>query len=587
MILLICVVVPLAIGYIWPVDEGERTIYNVTDTKNVTEDFTNGTVGLYADYMDLYNNNFYQIYENNNRFFVPVFDPVSTSTSNSGLPVMSYYTQYKAVPIDQEDGAFVFTLEEWANTINPPAEAGTVSAVIISSFGWGENAIMMGYDQQFDYIIYYYDSGIALYSDPDDKGLHPMTEDNEIYLYYYGTGQTHPVLTTWLSYTGRYAVLSEGFKISNEVNNIWSNTYDNKIIDILFKTASVSEQFHMIFDVPNGNGGTQQRNLWVQFENNGNIWLTTDINGQHSTTYEYKKLGSAADIPFVLLRIDVINKTISLSALQGMNNYTDNYVSYIRSSVLIECDLTPITSFTYNATAASMSWYIPRTYSNITQTKGIDNARVNLRSYDANDFQIDFRTTQLTPNDDYMRADRGSMELLGITSGGTQDIYFIRIGSDGYVTVLNGVSPPRAVSGGQGGGSENQDPDPDSDLQYIHVPLKGLKIQFIDNAVYFNGMKGIEFSSYQAQIRLTLIGEWLTQIFFSDLEKSTTPTYEWEPGGFGLGVVGYASIGLLTSFAAAMIAMLNGRRTGGGSALYIFVSGICGFIYLLIMMNGL
>lgn len=121
------------------------------------------------------------------------------------------------------------------------------------------------------------------------------------------------------------------------------------------------------------------------------------------------------------------------------------------------------------------------------------------------------------------------------------------------------------------------------------MPIRNLTVFAAGNgdgtsSVYVNG---VLIATNVASPFVTLGGTWNTSVILSDMDSYTYWTYSKDAGGFGLDVVGFCTVGLITSIGAFLAAVVAGRRSGGRFALLALVAGICAAFFLLMISNNL
>ena len=84
---------------------------------------------------------------------------------------------------------------------------------------------------------------------------------------------------------------------------------------------------------------------------------------------------------------------------------------------------------------------------------------------------------------------------------------------------------------------------------------------------------------------IVLNGAWILTAYVYKTEAYTYTTLEWDLGTFNLDATGFCLVGLLCSFVAFVGLGLWGRRSGGKVAALAFVALLCAFVYLTILMG--
>lgn len=121
------------------------------------------------------------------------------------------------------------------------------------------------------------------------------------------------------------------------------------------------------------------------------------------------------------------------------------------------------------------------------------------------------------------------------------------------------------------------------------VPIRNMSIFAAGNGdntsnIYANGVL-VASNVYNPAV--VLGGMWNTTIILADMDSYTYWTYTKDAGGFGLDVVGFCTVGLITSIGAFLGAVIAGKRSGGRFGLLALVAGICAAFFLLMISNNL
>lgn len=118
------------------------------------------------------------------------------------------------------------------------------------------------------------------------------------------------------------------------------------------------------------------------------------------------------------------------------------------------------------------------------------------------------------------------------------------------------------------------------------VPVRGLRILSLvldgKQEIFIDGMQVMSIATPQ-NITVTLEGDWYTSVILSKVTQSTTTSYTWNIGNFGLDQAGFCFVGLLSCVAVAIAGSLWGR-TSGESTLALHITMIlCGIAYLVML----
>ena len=551
-VVLMCVICPILTGFVWPVSEGTETVYNVEKTQNITDDYMTGTVDLYGEFTDIYANNINIFAQHEDDGYMMSAQPAALTLTDTGLPALNPYGNYIMTYHANQDPYEISDIDSFIDYLNP--HAGKVYGVVFMIGDWDEIDID-GTDGEVAYsFIYYPGSKTYQYLDQDYQWLTPVTGVTGIT--YCATDGSYDINVQYLielTSPVHYADLSKGFILYNAnetfgVDNVWLNGYENSMVDILFKTHADMD-IYLKFRNQRIGGGFET--LWMYVDDYTDS-IRFYLNGDAMI------LGSIDDYPYILLRFDASNDVISLSGLPGMTSYMDSYESMIRKTVSMDYPLSDIHYILMKNAwhGVEITYYIPKTISNITHVTGINNKSNNISLYgDGLNYQVTLKLPQLYPTDEFYPDYFGSISFAGA---------YGHVNKDKTVTWSY----------------NNQN--------ICTVPLENMTIQVIDGTkIYVNGNFIYDSVSFLSSADLLLRGQWLVNIYYSQLVPSTHPAYDWLPGGFGLDESAYCIVGLMTAVSMGIIGMVVGRRTGSSAAAVMLTAGICGSVYMIILMNGL
>lgn len=528
LIVLLCVICPVMVGYAWPVNAEDETIYNVQNTTNITKDFTNGKINTYAEFTDVYANN-YNMFANIDGDLLPIIG--ATWSETSGLPL---YNRYPASPgfTADDSGKYTNTISGFIDDLRTRGIIANNSAVLVVNKGTWSGILVDGVSVTA--LVYYLQNDtmqIIKNNELQSSSATSITFTGGTAGQIYRAG-----VSDMRAIQNRYADVAYGFELydSNNTSVIWSNGYSNQRIDILLKT---DYDMDLKIDIP--------RVASLEWH----VYISED--GQIKFRYPgstAKILGDVETYPYVLLRIDAYNQKISLSGLIGMQSFTDPYESLMRHTIEADLSLRAIThlTFTNQNESVPIHYFIPKTISSITSVDGINAAVQNLRGYTGEDFQIQFKMPQ------FVSSGNGAIDF-GPIEGVVND-------NDKTITWTVGTKT-------------------------VTAPIKDTYLLSIGRDLYINGEMMYSYPSYQSEILLKFYGQWLMQLYYSDLDSDTKPSYTWLPGGFGLNEVGFCVVGLMTAAGSGTAAMLAGRRSGTKAGLALLVAGCCGAFYILEIMN--
>lgn len=539
-VIILCLVTPMMVGYVWPTSSEATTEYEVGNPTNITSDFNNDPVGLYVDYRDPFMNNGFVLnsYPDTG---LSVFDyhPVSTVSEPTQFVDHSdaTWTSTYAYPVD---GFYRVNLEDWIGSHFVGSDVYMFNRGQADEIDFGSGIVA-------DTFVYYPKSNIAYYT--YDGYSEIVTEIPEEIVFSFDETLLNPRILTSHGFANDYVDPSAGFYATGDYTQ-WGNGYHNRGFDAIIELDGSNK--YMVFDLLSTSDQNPSWAVYVRSEDNGDIRFIV----YHGSHLEYNGiLGNLSVYPKVLLRVDYYDHSISLSGLGRMDSFTEDYQSKIRNTIKTEWNEPfEFTTFYYHGTTTT-KYYIANTVSNVASVPGT-NGSIDLKSYSSSNSQVQIRNLQLWDS---------SYHSSLIRINGT--IFWPTTTSDGKWIL------PEAL----GGKTYN---------------INNLVVATIERNVYFNGE--IVYTSNTPITSLVLsfgstmpLGEWLFTMYFYPIESIPSQEYGWESGGFGLDEHGYCIVGMITSAFTGLGASLYGRRSGAKMAVVTFVSGVIGAVYLVILMGGL
>lgn len=563
-VVMMAIIGPIMVGYVWPVSAEEQTIYNITNTKDVTSDFGNDPVGRYSDYYDLYANN-YNVYSSgsNSEYQMSwATYPEDFTQVVSSLPYLMYNSNFVSVTTDSS-GFVDFnltTLRDFFNNHKPVSSPlGETYAMCFETDLNASDPLRISIDNVgVSSIFYYYDSNILTYITYDNTELKVASSWSSVKIGYSGPG-TYTFQPVWAVTYGdmTYMDIDKGISPAfigglSVATPRWFNGYTNKVIDILIKPVRGEEMF---FEFASFNYGTvTDSQVHVKCYNSGQISFSASTQIASGTDF----LGSIDDYSYVLVSIDADNGTASLSGIPTLRGFSEDYTKFIRKTVTIDLEnsFMPIKWMDIYARGNGYTTYlIPHTVSNVINSYGIDNGEVDFRTRTSGDFQIQIKNPYVWPIGNDMYTHPFQIKGNSSTFDGVLD-------SDGNIRIHG-------------------------NLETVTVPFKDMIISSIGRTVYVNGTPVIEFPTFQSSLSIAFNAEYVLTAIYSELEESTKTEYGWLAGGFGLDESGFCIVGLIISVLSGLTASLYGRRSGSKMFFVTFVSGILSAVYLIILMGGL
>lgn len=525
LVVLICVICPILVGYAWPVGTMDGIAYETGDPSDITQDSYNAKLPVFVPYNDPYNNN-------QNVFYDYLFNNFPEVTTGNQGPVWTTYSpdlHYDAVRTDNSGFYEISDVGTWKNW-----QSGVV-AVVFPLWDWNE-IDMDDSGNVAELVVYYPQTDKMFFRHLNTAEFQPVESHR---LWFSGSVNTNYNLY-YLEYynEGVYAELSYGMQVPEDESS-WFNGYLNKGANIIFSTELDNQSIRVkVIDHLEVN----DTSIYIRTVN-GRIMMHLVQNG---TTYYNQDLGENSVYDKVLLTIDYDSGTIALSGLRGMTSYIGDYNAAIRQTITADWR-NPVIFRSFSIYSSSdTTWYVADTLAGIAETDGSKNYQIDLRQYAASG------SCQLNIRGVLQHSDRITFIINGQSFNGSIDKGILT------VTGTNGT---------------------------ITEPINNLLVGLIGNAFYINGQVLTSEASI-TQARIFFVGDWKMSLYYYPVTETTVKEFSWLPGGFGLDAMGFCSVGLITSVGSALGLGLYGRRSGIRVGLVTLTAMFCAGAYLIFMMNG-
>lgn len=533
LVVLLCVICPILVGFVWPVDSTSETAWETGDPKDITNDAINAKLPVYVPYNDPFVNNM-NVFDANGDYDIT---PVSSTDNPGPIWVPDSYPGYESVLLDS-DGKYVIndiaTWKQWGNN--------TVAVEIKFNTAWMDY-MKMDDGKNAEFLIYYPKTDKMYYKQFNQENFTPVEGHKVTFKGINGLQGTNQDVYYDYYHVSGYADLSQGLKVPSYA--YWFNGYENKAINIIFNT--VNSNLTEFINITGANGfDTTNIAIWI---NSGIINMALYYN-YSSTPYYSASLGSYDLYDKVLLTVDYDSSTIALSGLRNMSSFLDDYTAAIRETIKADWQHPVIfRSFSIDHQSGNnAAWYVANTLSALAETDGSSNFEMNLRDYTANgSCQLNIRN--ITQHSDKISFTINSTYKLGNIANGNVSI----TGADG---------------------------------ELITVPVNNMLIGLIGNKVYLNGYVLFEATNI-TKLQINFYDDWKMTLIYYPVNETSVPGFAWLPGGFGLDLAGFCSVGMITSFGSALGLGVYGRRSGARVALVSLSAILCGATYLVLLMSGM
>lgn len=529
LVVLLCVICPILVGYAWPVGADNDIAYETGDPSDITADSINAKLPVYVPYNDPYNNN-QNVFDD----FFYSNEPVAITLNEGPIWVSTPELRGQTVTTDSYGFYTINNVSTWQNW-------GSAVSVIFPLDIWDEIDIDDG-GSVAEMVVYYPATDKMFFKHLGSEEFQPVESHKLIFS---GSSNATVNLQFIVYYQeGYYADLTEGMKVPWYTSS-WFNGYLNKGANILFSTIDNNSQIDLfVIDPDQLSPPTHDTHIRISVSS-GVIRMNVYDNG---TLYYSQELGSISVYDKVLLTIDYDTASIALSGLRGLTSFIGDYSAAIRQTIIADWENPVIfRSFTIDRYSGSnAAWYVADTLSGVAETDGSHNYSMDLRQYTASG------SCQLNIRSVLQHGDSMTFVINGNTITGN---------------IQKGIL---SITGSTG---------------LIEVPVNNLLIGLIGNAFYINGQELAQYSTI-TEAKIYFNGDWKMSLYYYPMTEISVKTYSWLPGGFGLDISGFCSVGLITSFGSALGLGLYGRRSGMRIGLVTLTALFCAAAYLIFMMNG-
>lgn len=532
LIVMACIIAPMLVGYAWPDDKIERIGWESGDTHDITSSYRTEPIPTYSmDYTIVS-----PTWSDGNSGYTETFTAELTPPLSNGIPEMSQWFINNVTFVDlngmiedsADNGGRVAVSLSVATDIGPSPDTG-VPLVHIPMRLVNPESTNLSQVQPLNAASVGWEGGQVTvigangYTFVGTPGAYPGTYGDYPFLI---QDSNRPPERTY-SITVSYTVPPSS----------------TPSIQMDLKQPSIGGQISVgLTNV--GASTTTVENLTE------NIRLETIINAQglisgrivsDSGSVSTGAIGTTSTIPWVRWSWDSVSDRVTFSTMTGEINRGQVFESRTYS---VQIDA-PISS--WRVSYSESSGWRPQvsTYDNLVKsgsTLGIINAAINGNSYYPDgSWQITLKAPSTIGNN------------IGIAG-----VFYEIV--NGRITIGDESIPIRNMSIFAAGNGDNT------------------------SNVYANGVL-VASNVYNPAV--VLGGMWNTTIILADMDSYTYWTYTKDAGGFGLDVVGFCTVGLITSIGAFIGAVIAGKRSGGRFGLLALVAGICAAFFLLMISNNL
>lgn len=547
---MVCLIAPMATGFLWPVDSEVRTSWE-TNGENIdlTNDLNTYDIWGTTTNSDAKNNMFGRM--------GPSFwtGPTPNAYTTNDSAYEAYYTDYLSVWLTMSPGTYVMgpadIKQVFDDTKAELALQGKTNLGYIEINDSNPEPKMWTSDGHYELESYwYYPNGLAkgviMSTVPDIGGSVVDLTGKDITLYVESglnvTPMYYPVNAQGIR---QYADVSQGFVIPQGETFTWLNGYTNHAIDIVIEVPDASNEVAPV----------EYYFAYLSYSLGVGVFIDTDNKiTLHSVSSGDVDLGYRDAYPYVLLRIDSDNERIRLYGLIGYDGFTVPSTSNLGN--MVERSITGIQPFRqiefYNSLSSmDLKYMVTSALAESYTFKGISNATIRPSDYYADTFWL-------------LKISNPAVFGSSLTFRGSDTVtYPITNGAVTMPLYEKGVIVNKTVSV--------------RDMRITHVMDNGTSKVFINDAQY-GGDNNL--------LTIGLDGKWVTGVVLYDVDAYDKTAYVWEGGGFGLDTLGFCAVGILSALGCFVLFGFIYRREGDwGPMLGMAVSMVCGALYMLIALQ--
>ena len=536
-VILVCVVAPMLLGYVYPSESGDQIRYEQVGDLNLTGSLSNTEVPSAVSYTGRYNNMY--LFDSNRGD--PLAQGTSTTTTIGNWPALERSSGDQLSFTDGQSLNLGSISED-----NPDSYLAIIRGSSSSSVTF-EVTEADGSSEEYNRILYYLNSGLTFAYSQDTneqttKALSNVT-GKSITIHSNGTENTCSVMLydimTDSHGNNLYVDSNEGFTLAHQGvadYSTWMNTYTNRSVSLLI---------HMEHD-EEGSVGAQGINIYF-----GDVSNTLDIRyvGDNLSTFmtgmgDSQTIGSADVYDYLLITADADAGAVTVTGLVGMTGFRDDYTSKLGNSC----------TFNVGDRLDPFSMIGMRSSSNVTLTYYVVEASIEGAFVDAmQDVEID--------PDSYYPDGEYALTIRSVGQYGDSITFDTTAGTQTYEVSDGTISIP-----GLG-----------------DVPIVGMVIMHVPDVdgTYYTSINNVRMD-WQLN-SLTLDGLWIAAPYLTDVDSEIYDEYSWVPGGFGLDKTGFCMAGIIAAFCMFILGGLYARATGESPWIVFIVSAICGVIYFILL----
>lgn len=534
-VVIMCIVAPLGVAYLYPTDSSDVTDYTVAKTTDISSGLYNSEIPAYGYYSGTLNNMFQMNGDD------LIADPVNTTTTVGSWPYITE-SDRKTYDISEFGGSgAILTYADFAAHADPDA--------YMTTFIMGVNVVGAETEDAWHDHVTIYPATKQMYLWMGDGGHFTDLVNATSLEVKFAPLIPSSTLVVQLTYTqatttdGKplYVDASGGVLIPKGANVCWSNTFDNsKVTFVVPAKDSIAIKYTL---GTSGSYAALLRYMGVVVES-GEIYVQDGA----SDYTQKEKIGSSSVYDHLLFEYvydEHETVTITVTGLTGLTSISGDYTDKMGSSATFRLPAItyPLKAIQFYCTEDS-AYYVHSAYVKSGTTKVMSDATVS-------------------PTD-YYPDSLWSLRLSNTAIYGDNITVYTKNGA--YTSWVN---------------------DGKIDLCGLsNVPLRGMTIENYTDAdgnpvTKINGVALAE--EYSGWTSIKLGGTWNLGLYLSDLDATTHKEYSWTAGGFGLDITGFALVGIATAALSFLAVGLWGQRSGQKVILALLTAAMCGVVYFLML----
>lgn len=536
-IVIVCIVAPMGVAYLYPSDSSDVTDYTVAKTTDISSNLYNSEIPAYGYYSGVLNNMF-QTHSD-----TLLAEPVNTTTNIGTYPVVDKISGEKSIStisLGKPNARLGYA--DFAQFVD--------TSVFMTDFNVN---VFYKVDDRTSYIF----SNVVIYPSTHQMYVYNLNEVVNVTSTTVGLVHTSDTVAIdeyqQRTYDGKplYADMSGGILIPSLSYATWTNSFQNSKVTMVFPVSNKEFDADLVLEFRMGEKISSSST--TIFKVNVTVLSTGDIyvHGEGSSS-PVGKVGSTSVYDHLLVEFEYDGKNtadVTVTGISGLSRMDGDYSGLTGNGVTVETTSGgPLRGVRMGYTGGDSAYYVSSAYVKSGTTKVMSDATVTPSDYypDSN-WTVRLGSTAIygdtvtfyTRNGESLSApvENGKISLAGLSEFTSISLLGMtvenRADTEGnYTTLINGVALPE---------------------QYA-------------------GLTSIEFS-----------GDWSMNVYLSDLDATTHKEYLWTAGGFGLDTKGFALAGLATAVLAFIGVGLWGQRSGQKVIIAMLTASMCGVVYLLML----